>query len=89
MTKLELIARLNAIADQSNTKNGEEYTATAKEWTSDNGKSRTYFKVSRTWRNKYQSIDYGFYDNVTGEYTKGQRDLAANKVFDFGGNEQI
>ena len=88
MNKQTLTERLTKIAEQSNTANGEVYTATAKDW-ENNGKSRTYFKVSRTWRNKYQAIDYGYIDNTTGEYVKGLKDLSKDVVYDFGGNNVI
>lgn len=85
----ELIVRMNRVIEVSNKNNGEEYDVVINNWTSDNGKSRTYLKVSCKEGRKYSSKDYGYFDNVKNEYVPGKFDLTANKVCDFGGNHVV
>jgi len=88
MTKEEIINRLNKIAEQSNTVNGEVYEVSVKDWEA-NGKSRTYLKISKKEGKKFNQIDCGYYDNVSGAYVKGYKDLAADRLYDYGGNHRI
>ena len=87
MTKIEVITRLNAIADEANSHdNGYHYEVVARDW-ANYGKNRTYFSIVETRDNSkhYVKKDYGFYDNNADEYVAGK----ANIEYDFGGNHKI
>ena len=87
MTKIEVITRLNAIADEANSHdNGYHYEVVARDW-ANYGKNRTYFTIVETRDNSkhYVKKDYGFYDNNADEYVAGK----ANIEYDFGGNHKI
>lgn len=87
MTKIEVITRLNAIADEANSHdNGYHYEVVARDW-ANYGKNRTYFSIVETRANSkhYVKKDYGFYDNNADEYVAGK----ANIEYDFGGNHKI
>ena len=87
-TKEEIIKRLNAIAEQSALYNEKTYDVSIRDW-ENNGKSRTYFKVSCKDGKKFNQIDCGYFDNVTEEYIKGYKNLAADRIFDYGGNNEV
>lgn len=87
MTKIEVVTRLNAIADEANSHdNGYHYEVVARDW-ANYGKNRTYFSIVETRDNSkhYVKKDYGFYDNNADEYVAGK----ANIEYDFGGNHKI
>ena len=89
MTKQEIIERLNKVCEASQ---NDRFTIEARitEW-ENYGKNRTYFKMVETSSvtKHYQAIDFGYFDNKKGVYVAGQRDLEAETVYDFGGNNIV
>lgn len=53
-----------------------KYTLAVKDWTK-YGKDRTYFAVYETSNvtKHYAKIDFGYFDNISGEYIKGRCDI--------------
>lgn len=89
MTKQEIIERLNKVCEQS--QNGRfNVTVSVRDW-ENYGKSRTYLKLVETSENTRHrnELDFGYFDNTNGKYVAGRRDLAAERVYDFGGNNVV
>lgn len=89
MTKQEIIERLNKVCEAS--QNGR-FTIEARVCDWENyGKSRTYFKLVETSSatKHYSALDFGYFDNKKGVYLAGQRNLEAETVYDFGGNNIV
>ena len=89
MTKQEIIERLNKVCEQS--QNGRfNVTVSVRDW-ENYGKSRTYFKLIETSNTTkhYKDLDLGYFDNKANVYVAGQRDLEAETVYDFGGNNIV
>ena len=89
MTKQEIIERLNKVCEQS--QNGRfNVIVSVRDW-ENYGKSRTYFKLIETSNTTkhYKALDFGYFDNTNGKYVAGHRDLAAERVYDFGGNNVV
>lgn len=85
MTKAEAIKRLETIIENSSTHDYCEFDIVAKDW-QNYGKNRTYLSiVERSKDSKvskhYKSKDYGYYDNVSGQYVAGKNDLTNNYTF--------
>lgn len=82
MTKEEAIKRLQVIVDNSNHAPHYEYEIYATDWAK-YGKSRTYFKIVETKDNSKHSKerDYGYLNNLSGEYVAGKHDLNENYTF--------
>lgn len=89
MTKQEIIERLNKVCEASQ---NDRFTIEARitDW-ENYGKSRTYFKLVETSSvtKHYKALDFGYFDNKKGVYVSGQRDLEAETVYDFGGNNIV
>ena len=89
MTKQEIIERLNKVCEAS--QNGRfTIEARVSDW-ENYGKSRTYFKLVETSSvtKHYKELDYGYFDNKANVYVAGRRDLTAECVYDFGGNNVV
>lgn len=89
MTKQEIIERLNKVCEAS--QNGRFIVeARVRDW-ENYGKSRTYFKIVETssWTKHYKELDCGYFDNQKGVYVAGRRNLEAEAVYDFGGNNIV
>ena len=89
MTKQEIIERLNKVCEQS--QNGRfNVTVSVRDW-ENYGKSRTYFKIIETSNatKHYKELDFGYFDNNKDVYVPGKRDLTAETVYDFGGNNIV
>ena len=89
MTREEAIKRLETVRDQSN-QAVFTITAVVRDW-ENYGKSRTYFKLIETSNTTkhYKDLDLGYFDNKANVYVAGQRDLEAETVYDFGGNNIV
>ena len=89
MTREEAIKRLETVRDQSN-QAVFTITAVVRNW-ENYGKSRTYLKLVETSENTRhrKELDFGYFDNTNGKYVAGRRDLAAERVYDFGGNNVV
>ena len=89
MTKQECMNRLEIIKEQSGVCAGCELVIVAKDW-ANGGKNRTYFAIiERSTDSKaskhYKKKEYGYLDNVTGEYVPAKYgDLTRDHTF--GGN---
>ena len=89
MTKQEIIERLNKVCEASqNARFAIE--ARVSDW-ENYGKSRTYLKLVETsdTTKHYKTVDFGYFDNKNGVYVAGQRDLEAETIYDFGGNNVV
>lgn len=89
MTKQEIIERLNKVCEASqNDRFAIEVRVS--DW-ENYGKSRTYFNLVETSSvtKHYKALDFGYFDNKKGVYLAGQRDLEAETVYDFGGNNVV
>ena len=89
MTKQEIIERLNKVCEASQ---NERFTIESRVCDWENyGKSRTYLKLVETSNvtKHYQALDFGYFDNKKGVYVAGRRDLEAETVYDFGGNNIV
>lgn len=77
MTKVEIIERINAIANLANSNdNGYHYEVKINEWVK-YGKDRTYFSIVETRDNSkhYVKKDYGYYDNNADEFVAGKASI--------------
>lgn len=89
MTKQEIIEMLNKVCEASQ---NERFTIEARVCDWENyGKSRSYLKLVETSdvTKHYKALDFGYFDNKKGVYVAGQRDLEAETVYDFGGNNVV
>ena len=89
MTKQEIIERLNKVCEAS--QNGRfKVEARVSDW-ENYGRSRTYLKLVETSdvTKHYKELDCGYFDNQKGVYVAGRRNLEAEKVYDFGGNNIV
>ena len=93
MTKRDCENRLNVILSNSGTvveggvMAGNYFREiNMRDW-SNYGKDRTYFSIVETCEGTkhYVKRDYGYFDNINGEYVPGKADLTQN--FNFGGNK--
>lgn len=89
MTKQEIIERLNKVCEQSQNERFN-VTVSVRDW-ENYGKSRTYFKLIETSNTTkhYKDLDFGYFDNKANVYVAGRRDLTAERVYDFGGNNVV
>lgn len=77
MAKVEIIERINAIANLANNyNNGYHYEVKVNEWVK-YGKDRTYFSIVETRDNSthYVKRDYGYYDNNADEFVAGKASI--------------
>ena len=77
MTKLEIIERLQLIADIANApENGYHYEVIVNDWAK-YGKDRTYFKIRETRENSKHFVekDYGYFDNITETFAPGKSSI--------------
>lgn len=76
--KEQLIAKMEKLAEIAKC-DGWHYEVVAKEW-NNYGKSRCYLSIIETRRNSkhYAKYDFGYYDNKSGAYVAGRRDLKSS-----------
>lgn len=77
MTKIEILEKLNAIAEIGNAScNGYHYEVKANDW-NNYGKNRTYFSIveTRDFSKHNKEKKYGFYDNAADNYVGNENDF--------------
>ncbi|MCC8047320.1 MAG: hypothetical protein LIP12_17840 [Clostridiales bacterium] len=86
MTKEDAIKRLEVIMEHSKS-DLYHHEVKATDWEK-YGKNRTYLSIveTKSGTTHYKKFDYGFIDNLTGEYHPGNKDINDNytlRGFDF------
>ena len=93
MNKENLIANLHIICNEANSHdNGYQYQEKISEWESaDGSKSRTYFSITekRNGSKHFAKQDYGYYDNITGEYFPQKYASLSGKLHTYSGAELV
>lgn len=77
MTRADIEARANEVIANSN--NYYSYSLKLRDWVKSEELNRTYIKIAETRNtemiksNHYKEYEFGYLDNVTGEYHKGTK----------------
>ena len=79
MLREQAIARLETIIENSANDGTYNYRISANNWEK-YGKNRTYLKIveTRNSSKRYAEYDFGYLDNINGEYISGKHDLTKN-----------